>query len=574
LWASAYKNARQQKGDAMKMTISKKLYIGIGALTIALAMLGVLSRLSINATESGLSVIDGNSRIEAILAERIIDHYKWADALGTGTLLLGKEFKAQLDHTKCKFGEWYYGYRPPKDMEAEYKGIEEPHRRLHETAHKILAALQEKRPDIAKKIYQEETVPALASVQEAINKFGAGLKRQSEAKMSEIKSAQDRIKNLTAFVYAGIIAVIVIGSVMAMIRPLRKNLSDISEWIEGIAAGDLTKKPAIRSNDEIGDMASGLGRTIDGIRHVIGRTRDASHRVSAAADQIAEANQNFSQRITEQASSIEETSATMEEMSASIKQTAENAKEANKLAQSAKASAKAGISVMEDTIIAMDDINKSSGRIANISNVIEEIAFQTNLLALNAAVEAARAGEHGKGFAVVASEIRNLAQRTAASAKEITGLIEDSSGKTARGVQLAHDLNKRLEEIETGVKKVADLMDEVAAAASEQAVGINQVNTAMTQIDQTTQHNASIIEETSALAVELAARAKELMKIVSFFKSGEEAASEISYESKNMRPENFQTTEPGSSRQSYSSEKIFRQAEPAAAKHNGGFEEF
>jgi len=165
---------------------------------------------------------------------------------------------------------------------------------------------------------------------------------------------------------------------------------------------------------------------VNNLKQIVFQTKEASNQVATASDQIAQANQNLSQSITEQASSVEETTSTMEEMTASIRQTADNAREANKLAQGTKGIAESGSCVMGNTIKAMDDINKSSSKIANISNVIEEIAFQTNLLALNAAVEAARAGEHGKGFAVVASEIRNLAQRASQSAKEITGLIEQA----------------------------------------------------------------------------------------------------------------------------------------------------
>ncbi len=305
-------------------------------------------------------------------------------------------------------------------------------------------------------------------------------------------------------------------------RRIRQALVEAVDASNRIAEGDLTVAIEVKSSDETGQLLGAMHEMINGIKGVVNQTIEASHQVSQAADQISEANQSFSQKITEQAASVEETTATMEEMSASIKSTAENSREASNLARSSKSLADGGSAVMEDTIKAMDDINKSSRKIANISDVIEEIAFQTNLLALNAAVEAARAGEHGKGFAVVAAEIRSLAQRTTQSAKEINGLIEDSSEKTGKGVELAQELSRKLNEIGISIKKVTDLMDEVAAASQEQSAGINQVNTAMGQVDQATQANASLVEETSAAAEELAAQARSLLDVVSFFKVEEE----------------------------------------------------
>lgn len=322
-----------------------------------------------------------------------------------------------------------------------------------------------------------------------------------------------------------------------VLRPIKTTI----EIANHLAKGDLTHTIETTSGDETGKLHESMQDMVKNLKKVVHLTSRASGQLSIASDQIAEANQSFSQRLTEQAASIEETSATMEEMSASIKHTADNAREANKLAQNSKTIAESGSHVMGSTIGAMDEINRSSQRIGTISTVIEEIAFQTNLLALNAAVEAARAGEHGKGFAVVASEIRNLAQRTKQSAKEITDLIEDSAEKTVRGVTLAQELSKKLEEISSSVKRVADLMDEVSAAAQEQASGINQINTAMSQIDQTTQQNASFVEETASAAEQLAAQAKELIALVSFFTvekehSADDRLSEHVFERERIAP--------------------------------------
>src|SRR5690606_20136500 len=230
------------------------------------------------------------------------------------------------------------------------------------------------------------------------------------------------------------------------------------------------------------------------------------------------------QRTQEQAAALEQTASSMEEMTATVKQNADNARQANQLSSNARSHAERGGAVVTRVVAAMEEINASSRKIADIIGVIDEIAFQTNLLALNAAVEAARAGEQGRGFAVVATEVRSLAQRSATAAKEIKELIGDSVEKVKAGSELVDESGKTLGDIMDAVKKVTDIVAEIAAASEEQAAGIEQVNNAVSQMDQTTQQNAALVEEVSAASKTLEQRAEEMVRLMSQFKTGSERA--------------------------------------------------
>jgi methyl-accepting chemotaxis protein len=301
-------------------------------------------------------------------------------------------------------------------------------------------------------------------------------------------------------------------------RLIARGLHQVNGVAQRAAQGDLTHRVAVATRDEIGTMGAAFNQMMDSLAKVVGEVRQASEQVSSASAQISMGNQDLSQRTSEQASALEETSSAMEEMTATVKQNADNAKQANQLGIAARDIAEKGGKVVAQAVTSMDEINKSSKKIADIIGVIDEIAFQTNLLALNAAVEAARAGEQGRGFAVVAAEVRNLAQRSAAAAKEIKSLIHESVQKVADGSELVTESGKTLEEIVTSVKRVTDIVSEIAAASQEQSTGIDQVNKAIMQMDGATQQNAALVEESASAASALQQQATELLKLVEFFK--------------------------------------------------------
>jgi methyl-accepting chemotaxis protein len=298
--------------------------------------------------------------------------------------------------------------------------------------------------------------------------------------------------------------------------PIRNTAATLADIADG--DGDLTRRLPGKGGDELGDLERSFNRFADRMHELIVKVREAATGVSQASLQLTGASDSISGAAQEQASSLEETAASLEEITATIKQNADNAKLASQLAGAARDVAEKGGAVVSTAVDAMTEINGSSRRIADIITTIDEIAFQTNLLALNAAVEAARAGEQGRGFAVVASEVRSLAQRSAQAAKEIKVLIEDSVHKVQDGTKLVNRSGETLAEIVTAVKRVTDVVTEIAAASREQAVGVEEVNRAVTSMDQATQSNAAQTEELSATAGHLSDQARDVLDLVQRFK--------------------------------------------------------
>jgi len=299
-----------------------------------------------------------------------------------------------------------------------------------------------------------------------------------------------------------------------VVTPLEQTRLDI----ERMSSGDLTGDIEPRGMAEMARMLDALRVQQINIKLLVGQIKEVTDGVNAGASEIASGNADLSSRTESQASSLEETASSMEEMTSTVKQNAENARQANQLVGSTAEVAVKGGEVVGQVIDTMASIKESSRKIADIIGVIDGIAFQTNILALNAAVEAARAGEQGRGFAVVASEVRNLAQRSASAAKEIKGLIEDSVGKVEAGGKLVDETGEAMDEIVNSVKRVTDIMGEIAVASQEQSSGIEQINQAVGQMDEMTQQNAAVVEEAAAASESLQEQAFKLSQLVASFR--------------------------------------------------------
>jgi methyl-accepting chemotaxis protein len=361
--------------------------------------------------------------------------------------------------------------------------------------------------------------PNSTALEEALAKQITVSEAAMTARFTEAqRSAADARQVLITVVLAAAIASALIAFFVA--RRISQPLTRAVGVLEQVARGDFTTRLDLDSKDEIGEMAGALNEAVASVRGALEEVREVAGDVASASAQLSGSSRDISSGAQEQASSLEETAASLEQITGTIKQNSDNAQQAAQLASSAREIAGQGRHVVGAAVTAMGEISQSSGRIVEIITTIDDIAFQTNLLALNAAVEAARAGQQGRGFAVIATEVRNLARRSATSAKEIKSLIQESVKRIEGGTALVNQSGASLEEIVGGVKRVTDIVGEIAAASKEQSTGIEQVNKAVTQMDGVTQSNASQTEELSATASNLSGRATQLQDLVGRFTLG------------------------------------------------------
>ena len=487
--------------------------------------------------------------LEALLLHRLLDHKDWAEEVSDAILSGARELNVTTDATQCAFGKFldseecrHYRETFP-EFDAQMKAAVEPHKRLHESAIEIDQALAAGNRTRAEQIFQTVTLPALEEVgacfQKAIAAEDALVEGQRQAKavfdnetmplLEETLGHLDALKSEAESALEGMQEAnrIFATETAPNLENVQKLIAQMTQKVRDNVMTDEAMKSAADNTRVMVIVASVIAailgiilafviaRGIVGpLKRIIEEMTSASEQVSSAAGQVAASSQSMAEGASEQASSLEETSASLEEMASMTRQNSDNAEQANQLMSETSHVVTNGASSMQEMTKAIDDIKTSSVETAKIIKTIDEIAFQTNLLALNAAVEAARAGDAGKGFAVVAEEVRNLAQRSAEAARNTATLIEESQQNSDRGVQITAQVGEALTGIQESSEKVASLIREVTAASKEQAQGVDQVNTAVAQMDQVTQANAASSEEAASASEELSAQAAQLNDMV------------------------------------------------------------
>ncbi len=362
----------------------------------------------------------------------------------------------------------------------------------------------------------EHCRPLLAALIRATNAYADYTRSRQEQLVSEYTGHYENQRNLLIAIC--LIALgLAVGACVVITRAVTGPLRFAIDVARTVSEGDLRTRITVEGRDETSKLLTALREMNERLTVTVGRVRDSSTSIAGAARQIAAGNMDLSQRTEQQAASLQETASSMEELTSTVKQNADNAQQGSMLAANASSVAQKGSEVVGQVVNTMHDISDSSTKIADITGIIEGIAFQTNILALNAAVEAARAGEQGRGFAVVASEVRSLAQRSSRAAKEIKDLIATSVDKIRDGSALAGEAGKTMTEVTQAVARVTDIMSEIAAASTEQSRGIEQVNLAITQMDNVTQQNAALVEEAAAASRSMEDQGEQLNEAVAFF---------------------------------------------------------
>ncbi|WP_269106457.1 methyl-accepting chemotaxis protein [Massilia sp. TS11] len=514
------------------LKIGHKLALGFGAVILAAVGLGLVALYEVGDLAKAFEKVTADRYPKTVQAQRIKDKLN-ETARNTRNMLImddeaaiasemqniaeaGKVITAtleELDRTvKSEQGR------------AKLAAIGTARADFLKTRTQFLDAVKDKRFDQARTILLKDMRPLQLRYMEAIDQF---LEFQTIQMKDATVSAEATVQTTRVLVIGLLVVAVAVGVavVILMMRSIVTPLTEAVSVARRVAEGDLTAHIEVDRKDETGEMLGALEAMNSSLQRIVREVRTGTDSIATAAEQIASGNMDLSGRTEQQASSLEETASSMEEMTSTVRQNADNSRQARQLANSASQIAEQGGSVVQQVVETMGGINNASRKIVDIIAVIDGIAFQTNILALNAAVEAARAGEQGRGFAVVASEVRNLAQRSAAAAKEIKVLISDSVGQVDRGAALVNEAGATMQNVLESVRRVTDVMSEIAAASVEQEAGIEQINQAVTEMDTVTQQNAALVEEAAAAAAALRDQAERLSATVAVFKLDHQPAA-------------------------------------------------
>ncbi|MFZ6779087.1 methyl-accepting chemotaxis protein [Undibacterium sp. Ji83W] len=505
--------------------IKTKLIFSFILLSLLVLAIGSAGYLSLNASNNSIKTVyddrlvalgqlDGVIRLlmrnQVVTAKAIIDAPEKAPAHITA-VEAGKAEASKI------WSEYMATYLTPEEKALADQFAARRKQFLEEGLNPTLTALKNKDMDAASKLFNSKVDPLFLSMKESMDGL---IQLQLNVGKSEYEASQSFFGRFQVFASLFIILSVLFASAMGvwLVRSISRPLNYAIDIANNIAAGDLRQDIKISSKDEAGELLQALSNMNQSLINIVRQVRTSTDTIFTASNEIATGNLDLSERTESQASSLEETASSMEELTSTVQHNAASAAQANQLVMSSSDFASKGGDVVGQMVNTMGAIKDSSRKIVDIIGVIDGIAFQTNILALNAAVEAARAGEQGRGFAVVASEVRNLAQRSASAAKEIKQLIGDSVSKVDAGTALVDETGVTMSQIVTSVKQVADIMSEIAAAGGEQSRGIEQVNVAIIQMDQVTQHNAALVEEAAAAAQSLLEQADNLHQVVGVFK--------------------------------------------------------